>query len=103
MTAGTRWAPEWLARAWPPFSPEVPTLDSATKLFYCCSSAVSHKGRVQLQQPARFSGPQCRLAQLQRVHKCQWLGRLDDGNGLPELGAHDSLLRLGGRGRGRRG
>lgn len=85
---------------WSPFSPEGPTIAAATKLSYCRSLAMSHEGRVQLQQPARLTGPQRGLAQLQRVLKCQWLGRLDDGDGLPKLGAHDGLLRLGGRGRG---
>lgn len=63
---------------------------------------VSHEGRVQLQQPARFTGSQCCLAQLQRILKCQRLGCLNDGDGLPKLRAHDSLLRLGGRGWGGR-
>lgn len=96
---GTHWG--GLDRVWSPSSPEEPTLAAATKLLLL-PLAVSHEGRVQLQQPARFTGPQCRLAQLQCVLKCQRLGCLDDGDGLPELSAHDSLLRLGGWGRGGR-
>uniref|UniRef100_A0A7N9CT03 Glycogen synthase kinase 3 alpha n=1 Tax=Macaca fascicularis TaxID=9541 RepID=A0A7N9CT03_MACFA len=53
------------------------------------SQAASHEGCVQLQEPACFTGPQCSLAQLQRVLKRQRLGCLNDGDGLPQLCAHD--------------